>query len=201
MIRVLIAEDMDMVREALVARLSIEPDIEVVAEVHRGDAVFSVATAVRPDVVVQDMVMPGAEGTAVCAALQRALPTCRVLIISAIDHPATLRSAVRAGAHGFLTKGTSATQLVAAIRDIHAGKRVLDPSLASEAMRLDENPLTPRERGILQLASEGYSSPQIAASLQLAVGTVRNYLTEIRSKLGARTRVDAVRIARENRWL
>jgi two-component system response regulator DesR len=201
MIRVLLAEDQAMVRGALAALLSLEGDIEIVAEVGRGDEVRAAAQATHPDVALLDIEMPGCDGISAAAALHQQLPSCRVLILTTFGRPGYLHKAMESGVVGFLLKDAPSTELATAIRRAVAGERVIDPNLALAALTEGHNPLTERERAVLAAASRGASVAEIAASLFLSEGTVRNYLSGAIQKLGARNRVEAVHIAREKGWL
>ena len=201
MIRVLLAEDQAMVRGALAALLSLEGDIEIVAEVSRGDEVVRAAVAARPDVALLDVEMPGYDGLAAAALLRRALPSCHVVILTTFGRPGYLRRAMESGAVGFLLKDAPSAQLAAAIRRVMAGERVVDATLAAMALSDGDNPLTEREREVLLVARNGASNAEIAATLMLSEGTVRNYLSVAMQKLGAHNRVEAVRIAEQKGWL
>ncbi|MFE7529443.1 DNA-binding response regulator [Kitasatospora sp. NPDC057542] len=201
MIRVLLAEDMSMVRGALMALLAYEEDLEVVADVERGDLVVPTALEVRPDVVVLDIDLPGLDGLRAAAELHEKLPGCRTLILTGLVRPAYLRAAFSARALGFLGKDAPAQELAAAIRKVAAGERVVDPELALAALDTRENPLTPRESEVLRLAAEGDSVSEIAARLFISTGTARNHLAAAVAKTGGRGRVDAIRIAEEMGWL
>jgi two-component system, NarL family, response regulator DesR len=201
MIRVLLAEDQAMVRGALAALLTLEGDIEIVAEVTRGDEVVAAALAAQPDVALLDIEMPGMDGLEAAAALRRHLPSCRVLILTTFGRPGYLRRAVESGVAGFVIKDAPADQLAVAIRRVVAGERVIDPALALAALGEGSNPLTPRESEVLATSAGGASIAQIAATLHLSEGTVRNYLSEAIQKLEARNRVEAAHIAREKGWL
>ncbi|MDQ8705965.1 response regulator transcription factor [Streptomyces sp. LHD-70] len=201
MVRVLLAEDMLMLRKALVSLMELEPDIEIVAEVDSGDEVVPRALEVRPDVAVLDIDLPGQDGIAAAAELHERLPQCRTLMLTSLGRPGTMRRALAAHASGFLLKDTEPDRLAVAIRDVAAGRRAIDPQLAVATLEAGSNPLTTREGEVLCLAAEGDDITQIAGRLFLSAGTVRNYLTSAVSKLGARNRMDAVRIARESGWL
>ncbi|WP_433153420.1 response regulator [Actinomadura nitritigenes] len=202
MIRVLLAEDMELIRGALVALLGLESDLAVVAEAASGDAVVAMALAHRPDVAVLDVRMPGGvDGLAAAALLAERLPECRVLILTSLDRPETLRKALAAGARGFMLKDEPPAKLADTIRRVAAGEHVLDPRLAAEALTKRPNPLTDREVHVLRLAADGADPAEIASALHLSKGTVRNYLGVIVTKLDARNRLDAVRIATEAGWL
>lgn len=201
MIRLLLADDQGLVRGALAALLSLESDLDVVAEVERGDQVVPVASDVRPDVAVLDIEMPGLDGIAATAALREALPSCRVLVVTTFGRPGYLRRAMEAGASGFLVKDAPAQQLADAIRRVHQGLRVVDPALAAETLATGDSPLTGRERDVLVAARTGGTVADIARLLVLSDGTVRNYLSSAMGKTGARTRAEAVLIAEQRGWL
>ncbi|PWI45347.1 response regulator transcription factor [Streptomyces sp. ICBB 8177] len=201
MIRILIAEDMHMLRRALVALLDLEDDIEIVAELSSGAEIVPTAQALRPDVAVLDIDLPGTDGITAAQALHSALPECRTLILTSLGRPGNLRRALAAHASGFLLKDAEPDALAAAIRKVAAGERVIDPQLALAALDTGGSPLTERELEVLRLAADGEEPSQIASRLFLSAGTVRNYLTTVVTKLNARNRVDAIRIAREAGWL
>ncbi|MER7765573.1 response regulator transcription factor [Kitasatospora sp. NPDC096140] len=200
-IRILLAEDMHMVRGALVALLDLEDDLTVVSEVARGDEIVQAALEHRPDVAVVDIDLPGVDGLTAAARLRERLPECRTLILTNLGRPGTLRRALMAQVSGYLLKDAPPGELASAIRRVAAGQRVIDPQLALDTWNSEETPLTERETEVLQLASEGHDPVEIAKLLRLSAGTVRNYLTTIVSKLNARNRVDAIRAAREAGWL
>ena len=201
MIRVLLAEDQSMVRGALAALLSLEPDIEIVAEVARGDEIASAALATQPDIALLDIEMPGASGLDAAAVLHKQLPSCRVLILTTFGRPGYLRRAMESGVVGFLVKDAPAVQLAAAIRRAVAGERIVDPALAASALSEGGNPLTERERAALAVSATGASIAEIAATLSLSEGTVRNYLSSAIQKLDARNRNEAARLAEQKGWL
>ena len=201
LIKVLIAEDMHMLRGALVSLLGLEPDIEVVADVSSGDAVLPAVREHRPDVAVLDIDLPGADGLTVATELHATMPACRTLILTSLGRPALVRRALDAKVNGFLLKDAPTDRLVNAIREIAAGRRVIDSELALAAWETPDCPLADREIQTLRLVAEGHKVEQIAAQLFLSPGTVRNYLTTAVTKLDARNRLDAVRIAREADWL
>jgi two-component system response regulator DesR len=201
MIKVLLAEDMHMVRGALVALLSLEPDIEVVSQVASGDEIVPAARKFAPDVAVIDIDLPGKDGLTAAKELHEKQPECRTLILTSLGRPGTLRRALSARVGGFLLKDAPPAQLADAIRGVAAGRRVVDSQLALAAWDSTECPLTPREIEVLRLTAGGASTMEIAAQLYLSVGTVRNYLTTILTKLNARNRVDAIRIASEAGWV
>jgi two-component system, NarL family, response regulator DesR len=201
MIRVLIAEDQAMVRGALSSLLALEGDIEVVAEVARGDEVLAAAERTRPDVALLDIEMPGLDGITVAAELVRRLPGTRALILTTFGRPGYLRRALEQGASGFLLKDAPAKELAAAIRSVSQGLRAVDPALAAAALAEGDSPLTAREEEVLAAASRHDSAGDIAAALHLSEGTVRNYLSAAIRKLGARNRGEAIAVAREKGWL
>ncbi|MBF4463006.1 MULTISPECIES: response regulator transcription factor [unclassified Rathayibacter] len=200
-IRLLIADDQALVRGALAALLSLEDDIEVVAEVGRGDEVLAAARASSPDVALLDIEMPGTDGITAAAALRVELPTCRVLIVTTFGRPGYLARAMQAGASGFVVKDTPSAQLADAVRRVSQGLRVVDPALAAESLAQGASPLTERETDVLSAARTGGSIADIARILHLSEGTVRNYLSTVIGKTGARNRADAARVAEENGWL
>jgi two-component system response regulator DesR len=200
-IKVMIAEDVHMVRGALVALLRLESDIEVVAEVAGGDEILPTAKAVRPDVAVIDIDLPGKDGLTAATELREQLPECRSLILTSLGRPGTLRRALAAKVGGFLLKDAPPDKLASAIREVHVGRRVVDSDLALAAWDSADCPLTGREVEVLRLAADGANAVDIAARLYLSAGTVRNYLTTAVTKLNARNRVDAIRIAKEAGWL
>ena len=173
----------------------------MVAEVGRGDDVVPEARRTQPDVALLDVEMPGLDGISATAALRAALPSCRVLVVTTFGRPGYLRRAMAAGASGFVVKDTPARQLADAVRRVAAGLRVVDPTLAAETLAAGENPLTPRETDVLRVARDGGTVADIAATLHLSEGTVRNHLSAAIGKTGARTRAEAVRIAGSNGWL
>lgn len=201
MIRVLLAEDQAMVRGAIAALLTLEGDIEIVAEVGRGDEVVKAAYATHPDVALLDIEMPGCDGLFAAAALREQLPSCRVLILTTFGRPGYLRQAMESGVVGFLLKDAPSAQLATAIRRAIAGERVIDPALALAALSSGNNPLTERERAVLATALQGASIHEIATSLFLSEGTVRNYLSVAIQKLGVRNRIEAANLAKEKGWL
>jgi two-component system response regulator DesR len=200
-IRLLIADDQALVRGALAALLDLEPDLEVVSEVGRGDEVVDAVRATEPDVALLDVEMPGLDGIEAAAALRRAVPGVRVLMVTTFGRPGYLRRAMEAGAAGFVVKDTPAAQLADAVRRVHQGLRVVDPSLAAETLVAGTSPLTARESDVLRAAREGGTVADIARGLHLSEGTVRNHLSAAIGKTGARTRAEAARIAIDNGWL
>ena len=201
MIRLLLADDQALVRGALAALLDLESDLEVVAEVSRGDEVVAAAVEHTVDVALLDVEMPGADGIAATAALRKVLPSCRVLVVTTFGRPGYLRRAMEAGASGFVVKDTPARQLAEAVRRVHAGLRVLDPALAEESLVSGASPLTARETEVLRAARGGDTVADVAAVLHLSEGTVRNHLSAAIGKTGARNRAEAVRTAEDRGWL
>ncbi|MEU5722069.1 response regulator transcription factor [Micromonospora sp. NPDC047738] len=201
MIRVLLADDEELIRLALAALLGLEPDIEVVAHAADGRAAVTAALAHRPDVAVLDLQMPPPGGIQAAAELARVLPACAVVILTGHGRPAQLRPALAAGARGFLPKGAPGGALADVIRRVHSGARYVDPALAADALTLPDCPLTARELETLRLAEYGTPVAVIARRTHLAAGTVRNHLAACVQKLGAADRAEAVRVAREAGWL
>lgn len=201
MIRLLIADDQALVRGALAALLELEDDLQVVAEVSRGDEVVSAALEHQPDIALLDVEMPGIDGLAAARLLREELPGCRVLMVTTFGRPGYLKQAMSAGASGFVVKDTPARQLADAVRRVHSGLRVVDPTLAAESLTQGDSPLTEREAEVLQAARGGETVAAIAGALYLSEGTVRNHLSSAIGKTGARTRAEAVRVAIENGWL
>jgi two-component system response regulator DesR len=201
MIRVLLAEDQELVRGAMAALLSLEADIEVVAQVGRGDEVLPAALASRPHVALLDIEMPGGDGIAAAAALRRQLPECRALILTTFGRPGYLRRAMMSGASGFMLKDAPAADLAVAIRRTMSGERVVDPQLAAQALSDGDSPLSVREAEVLAASADGSSAAHVARRLFLSEGTVRNHLSAAIQKLDARNRTEAARIAREKGWL
>nr|WP_202524069.1 response regulator transcription factor [Kitasatospora sp. SID7827] len=200
-VRVLLAEDQGMVREALAALLSLEDDLEVVAQVARGDEAAAAVAAHDVDVAVLDIEMPGMTGIDACAEIRRVRPRTRVVIATTFGRPGYLRRAMESGADAFLVKDAPAAELADAIRRVLRGEKVIDPVLAAAALAEGANPLTARERDVLAAAADGAVNADIAARLHLSEGTVRNYLSMAIQKTAARNRAEAVRVAREKGWL
>lgn len=201
MIKVLIAEDQAMIRGALAALLATEDDIEVVAQVERGDRVVEAAVKTSPDVALLDIEMPGQDGITAAGELRSKLPSCRTLILTVFGRPGYLRKAIDAGVSGFLLKDAPPDELAAAIRRTAKGEKVIDTQLAVAALSEGSSPLTPRERDVLAMSTKGASVEEIARTLRLTNGTVRNHLSIAIQKLNARNRVEAARIAEEKGWL
>ncbi|MEU6715059.1 response regulator transcription factor [Nonomuraea sp. NPDC046802] len=201
MIRVLIAEDMHIIRSALVALLSLEDDMEVVAEIERGDEVLAAALRVHPDVAVLDIDMPGLDGLSAAEQLSAQLPACRTLVLTGLSQPGNLLRALKVHVRGFILKDAPAHTFTDGIRRIARGERVIDPELVAAALETGSSPLTPRESEVLRAAATGIRVAQIATDLSLSQATVRNYLSNAISKVGARNRIDAIRISRDAGWL
>ncbi|MBE3590804.1 MAG: response regulator transcription factor [Firmicutes bacterium] len=201
MIRVLLAEDQALVRGALKALLEMEGDIVVVGEAARADEVVPLARETQPHVALLDIELPGGSGLIAAAALRESLPECRVVMLTTFGRPGYVQRALAAGAHGFLLKDAPAAELAVAIRRVLQGQRVVAPDLALMALQEGPSPLTQRESEVLAAAAGGATTADISASLHLSEGTVRNHLSSAIQKLGARTRTEAVRIAKERGWL
>ena len=200
-ITVLVADDQALVRSGLVAILNLEPDLSVVAEVGSGDQVLSAAQRTQPDVALLDVQMPGIDGLAAAAQLRTHLPSCRVIVCTTFGRPGYLARAMAAGATGFVLKDAPPEQLVEAIRRVHSGLRVVDPTLAAESLATGLNPLTERECDVLRAARQGHTAAEIAKTLHLSAGTVRNHLSSAIGKTEATSGADAARIAESNGWL
>jgi two-component system response regulator DesR len=200
-IRVLIAEDMHLIRGALVALLSLEDGMDVVAELDRGDQIVEAALRTRPDVAVLDIDLPGLDGLSAAALLHAELPSCRTLVLTGLSQPGTLLRALKVHVRGFIVKDAPAATLADGIRRVAAGERVIDPDLVAAALETGASPLTSRETDVLRAAAGGVSTEQIGSELALSPATVRNYLSNSIAKVGARNRIDAIRIARDAGWL
>jgi two-component system, NarL family, response regulator DesR len=200
-IRLLLADDQELVRSALAALLELEGDFEVVAQVGRGDKVVAAARDAAADVALLDIEMPGLDGLAAAAALTSEVPACRVIILTTFGRPGYLRRAMEAGALGFVVKDAPAEQLADAVRRVARGERVVDPALAAATLAGGASPLTGRERDVLVASRDGATVADIAGRLFLSEGTVRNYLSAAIAKTGVRNRVEAVRAADQRGWL
>ncbi|MFI6315978.1 response regulator transcription factor [Nonomuraea sp. NPDC050556] len=201
MIRVMLAEDQGMVRGALASLLGLEPDIEVVGEAATGVEAVEVAARERPDIALLDIEMPGLDGIEAGARIGREVAGCRVMILTTFGRPGYLRRAMEAGAVAFLVKDSPARELAAAIRRVHGGERVIDPTLAAAALSAGPNPLSVRERDVLAASADGSTIVDIALHLHLSEGTVRNYLSSAIQKTHARNRIEAVQRAQTQGWL
>lgn len=200
-IRLLLADDQALVRGALAALLDLESDLHVVAQVGRGDEVVDAARECGAHVCLLDIEMPGLDGIGAAELLSAALPDVRSLIVTTFGRPGYLRRAIDAGASGFVVKDTPAAELAAAVRRVHAGLRVIDPTLATESLTSGSNPLTPRESDVLIQALSGGTVAAIAAQVHLSPGTVRNHLSSAIGKTGTSTRAEAARVAHERGWI
>jgi two-component system response regulator DesR len=198
---ILLAEDVAMVRGALVALIELEPDLKVVAAIENGADIVPTALACQPDVAIIDIDLPGLDGLTAAAELYEKMPACRTLILTNLGRAGTLRRALAAHVSGYMLKDAPPEQLAMAIRNIAAGRRVIDPQLAMSTWEGGQNPLSAREHEVLRLAANGSEPEEIASALHLSVGTVRNYLTSIVTKLDARNRVEAIKNAYDAGWL
>ncbi|MEV7430691.1 MULTISPECIES: response regulator transcription factor [unclassified Nocardioides] len=201
MVRVLLADDENLIREALAQMLDLEDDLDVVAQAASGPEAVAAAVRAGVDVAVLDLQMPGLDGIAVAERLAADLPGCATVIVTSHGRPGHLKRALAAGVRGFLPKTTSAATLARVVRTVHAGGRYVDPDLATEAIAAGDSPLTPREADVLELAADGAPVDEIAARASLSPGTVRNYLSSAVIKLGAANRHDACAIARRMGWI
>ncbi len=200
-IRIVLADDQALVRGALAALLDLEPDLEVVGQAADGEQVLRLVADTLPDVVLMDVEMPGGGGIEATARVRARFPGVRVLVVTTFGRPGYLRRAMEAGASGFVVKDTPAHALADAVRRAHAGLRVVDPVLAADSLALGRSPLTARESEVLRSAATGATIAQLADTLHLTEGTVRNHLSAAIGKTSARNRADAVRIARDAGWL
>ena len=201
MISILIAEDETLIRTALAALLDLEVDLSIAAQATSGDEAVALARHHQPDIALLDLQMPGLDGISVAATLRQTLPACASIIITSHGRPGHLKRALAAGARGFLPKTVSADVLSTAIRAVHAGGRYIDADLAAEAISAGNSPLTPREADVLELAADAVPVADIARRVNLSPGTVRNYLSSATAKLGAASRHEAVRAARDHGWI
>ncbi|MFZ4843245.1 MULTISPECIES: response regulator transcription factor [Mycetocola] len=199
-LRLLIADDEELIRGALVALLSLEPDLEVIADVSDGGAAVTAAAEHRPDVVLLDLEMPVLDGVDAATQIRRTLDT-RIVLVTRHARPGTLKRALSAGIAGFVPKSTPASELAQIIRAVARGERYIDRDLAAAALTEDENPLTARERDVLRLTREGLPTKLVAKQLHLAHGTVRNHTSAAMLKLNAESRVQAAAIAWDNGWI
>lgn len=201
MIRVLLADDENLIRGALAQMLDLEDDLEVVAQAETGDQAVSAARTHRPDVAVLDLQMPGRDGLEVAEVLHREMPRCAVMIVTSHGRPGHLKRALSVGVRGFVPKTTSSHTLAQVVRTVHSGGRHVDPELAAEAIAAGDSPLTPREADVLEAAGDGAPIETVASRVYLSPGTVRNYLSSAASKLGAANRHEAVVSARRMGWI
>ena len=200
-IRILLADDQALIRGAFAALIGLEPDMAVVAQIGDGAEIVAAALHSRPDVALLDVQMPGLDGLSAAAALGRQLPGCRVIVLTTFGRAGYLRRAMESGALGFMVKDTPVEQLVDAVRRVHQGLRVVDPELAAQSLAVGPSPLTAKETEVLQAAAAGGTTAQIAKTLFLSEGTVRNHISAVIGKLGVTHRAEAVRTASDNGWI
>jgi two-component system, NarL family, response regulator DesR len=201
LIRLVLADDQQLVRAALAALLDLEDDLEVVGQAGQGDELIEVVRRLEPDVALVDIEMPALDGLSAAAVLTKEVPATRLLMLTTFGRPGYLRRAMESGALGFVVKDAPADQLVDAVRRVARGERVVDPALAAESLAHGNNPLTGRERDVLLAAGDGATVNDIAARLFLSEGTVRNYLSSAIAKTGTRNRVEARRAATDEGWI
>jgi two-component system response regulator DesR len=200
-LRLLLAEDTDLIAAAFEALLASEPGFVVVGRVDRGDHIVQAVRALRPHVAILDIDLPGCSGLDAAAELSTAVPDCKILLLTALEGPGHLHRALRSGAHGYVTKTSTATRLIEAVYTVAGGGTAIDPDMAAEAIRSGANPLTAREVDILKLVADGLDTASIAHRLHLGRGTVRNYLSNAMLKTGAGNRSAAVARAEMHGWL
>ena len=201
MTRILVADDEHLIRDAVAGLLDLQDDLEVVGQAASGTEALATALRVRPDVALLDLQMPAPDGIEVARRLAAELPDCRCVIVTSHGRPGYLKSALAAGARGFLPKTVSAQVLADVVRKVAAGGRYVDPDLAAEAIGAGDSPLTPRETDVLALARDGAPVDEIAQRVSLSRGTVRNYLAAAIAKLGGANRHEAARIAADHGWI
>jgi two-component system response regulator DesR len=201
LIRILIAEDQHLIRGALLALIGLESDMEVVADLDNGDDILPTALRLLPDVAVLDIELPGTDGLTAAARLGQELPETKVLILTGLGHPGHLSRALDAQVGGFMRKNAPSEELADAVRRVAKGQRFLDPALVETALKAGLNPLTEREADVLRAAAEGGTTNDIGRALFLSPATVRNYLSNAITKLDARNRIDAIRIAQQSGWI
>ncbi|GGG16318.1 DNA-binding response regulator [Rhodococcoides trifolii] len=201
MIRVLLADDENLIRTALATMLDLEDDIDVVAQADSGEAAVVEAVKHAPDVAVLDLQLGGIDGIEAAVQIASALPGCASIIVTSHGRPGYLKKSLAAGVRGFLPKTTSAATLAEVVRTVHGGGRYVDPALAAEAIGAGDSPLTPREADVLEFAADGASIAEIAQRAHLSAGTTRNYLSAAAAKLGAANRHEACAIARRHGWI
>lgn len=201
MIRVLLADDENLIRTALATMLALEDDIEIIAQADSGEAAVDAAKEHSPDVAVLDLQMGGIDGIEAAALVAKAVPSCAAIIVTSHGRPGYLKKALAAGVRGFLPKTTSASTLAEVVRTVHSGGRYVDPTLAAEAIGAGDSPLTPREADVLEYAADGASIAEIAQRAHLTQGTTRNYLSAAAAKLGAANRHEACAVARRYGWI
>ncbi|SNS41535.1 response regulator transcription factor [Rhodococcoides kyotonense] len=201
MIRVLLADDENLIRTALATMIALEDDIEIVAQAESGEEAVDAAKTHAPDVAVLDLQMGGIDGIEAAGQIAAALPSCAAIIVTSHGRPGYLKKALAAGVRGFLPKTTSASTLAEVVRTVHGGGRYVDPTLAAEAIGAGDSPLTPREADVLEYAADGASIAEIAQRAHLTQGTTRNYLSAAAAKLGAANRHEACAVARRYGWI
>ncbi|MFI5952279.1 response regulator [Cryptosporangium sp. NPDC051539] len=201
MIRVLLADDENLVRSAIAGLLELQDDLLVVAQAASGTEAIAMAAKELPDVAVLDLQMPGADGLAAAARIHADVPGCATMVLTSHGRPGYLKRALEIGVRGFLPKTSSGAVLAAAIRTVAGGGRYVDPELAADAIAAGESPLTPRESDVLELAADGATIEEIAVRISLSPGTVRNHLSSATGKLGAQNRHEAVATARRSGWI
>lgn len=201
MIRILLADDEGLIRDALAGLLDLEDDLEVVARAGSGEEAVAAATQHRPDLAVLDLQMPGIDGIETARQILDAVPDCGCVIVTSHGRPGYVKAALAAGVKGFLPKTVSAAVLAQVVRTVRAGGRYIDPELAAESISAGDSPLTPRESDVLALAADGTPVEEIATRASLSMGTVRNYLSAAVTKLGVNNRHEAVQRAREHGWI
>lgn len=201
MITIMLADDENLIRDALGSLLALQDDIEVVAHAANGDEAIAMAVKHRPDVAVLDLQMPGPDGIQVAQQIADRVPGCRAVIVTSHGRPGHLKRALGAGVRGFLPKTASAEVLASVIRTVADGGRFVDPELAAEAIGAGDSPLTAREADVLALAADGTPIAEIADRAALAVGTVRNHLSSAVGKLGVTNRHEAAKLARSKGWI
>jgi len=200
-IRIVVADDQALVRGAIAMMLDLEEDIEVVSQAGNGREAIEAVACGDVDVVLADVEMPVMDGIAAASRIRKEHPDVKILMVTTFGRPGYLRRAMEAGASGFVVKDAPSDSLASAVRKVMAGQRVVDPDLAAESLAASSNPLTEREQDVLRATSDGGTTADVARSLFLSQGTVRNYLSSAIHKTGARTRAEAVMIARDNGWL
>ncbi|WP_278314232.1 response regulator transcription factor [Lolliginicoccus levis] len=200
-IKVLLADDENLIRSALAAMLSLEDDLKIIAEAADGTEALAKARALSPDIAVLDLQMPGLDGVELAELLTREVPDCRTIIVTSHARPGYLKRALAVGARGFLPKTATGATLADVIRRVADGGRYVDPDLAADAISAGDSPLTPREADVLDAAADGAPIEEVARRVSLAAGTTRNYLSSAVTKLGARNRFDACTIARQRGWI
>jgi two-component system response regulator DesR len=200
-IRVLLADDENLIRTALATMLDLEDDIDVVGQADSGEAAVTEAVKLEPDVAVLDLQLGGIDGIEAAVQIAAALPRCASIIVTSHGRPGYLKKALEAGVRGFLPKTTSAATLAEVVRSVHGGGRYVDPALAAEAIGAGDSPLTPREADVLEFAADGASIAEIAQRAHLSPGTTRNYLSAAAAKLGAANRHEACALARRHGWI